>query len=113
TKASFTDRQAMVSTPFAFKASAFCTKPGRCLAEQVGVNAPGKAKNATFLPLNRSSVEMSRGPSLVMILSFIDGILSPTLIMCVVLLRRELRSARHYSLRKSDLHPFGVSAASR
>ncbi len=27
-------------------------KPGRCLAEQVGVNAPGTENSTTFLPLN-------------------------------------------------------------
>ncbi len=54
--------QAMVSTPFAFRLSAFWRKPGRCFASQVGVNAPGTENSTTFLPLNRSSVEMSRGP---------------------------------------------------
>ena len=80
TKASLTDRQTMASTPFALMAAACSTKPGRCLAEQVGVNAPGTAKSTTFLPLNRSSVETSFGPSAVARISFIDGMASPTLI---------------------------------
>src|SRR5579875_2959633 len=71
--------QAMVSTPLALIASACCTKPGRCLALQVGVNAPGTANSTTFLPLKISSVEPSFGPSFVAIISFITGIVSPTL----------------------------------
>src|ERR1700761_4341802 len=81
TNASLTAMQAMVSTPLAFSASAFCTKPGRCLALQVGVNAPGTAKRTTFLPLKISSVEISFGPSGVATISFMDGIVSPTLIV--------------------------------
>ena len=54
--------QAIVSMPFFLIASAFVTNPGRCLAEHVGVNAPGTENNTTFLPLNRSSVESGSGP---------------------------------------------------
>ena len=68
-----------MSTPFALMASAFCTKPGRCLTLQVGVNAPGTANITTFFPLKRSSVETSFGPSAVAIISFMDGMESPTL----------------------------------
>src|SRR3954467_9035545 len=78
--------QATVSTPFDLKASAFCTKPGRCLALHVGVNAPGTAKSTTFLPLKISSVEISFGPSAVATISFMDGMVSPTLIVMNVLL---------------------------
>src|SRR5262249_2735822 len=46
--------------------------------EQAGVNAPGTAKRATFLPPKSSSVVMSFGPSGVICLSVADGILSPT-----------------------------------
>ena len=56
TKASLTERQAMASTPFPLMSLACWTKPGRCLAEQVGVKAPGRPNNTTVLPLNRSSV---------------------------------------------------------
>ena len=80
--------QATVSTPLAFSASAFCTKPGRCLALQVGVKAPGTANRTTFLPLKISSVEISFGPSAVATISFMDGILSPTLIVMDFLLPR-------------------------
>src|SRR5271166_2773080 len=62
TKTSFTDVQAIRSTPFALKSAACCTKPGRCLTWQVGVNAPGTANKTAFLPLNSSSVETSDGP---------------------------------------------------
>src|SRR5581483_7963640 len=71
TNASLTERQAILSTPFFLISSALPTKPGRCLAEQVGVNAPGSANN-TVLPLPKIS-------SLVMSFIFTDGILSPTL----------------------------------
>ena len=74
TNASFTAMHAIVSTPFALRASAFCTKLGRCLTLQVGVNAPGTANNTTFLPLKISSVEVSLGPSGVPIINFMDGI---------------------------------------
>src|SRR3546814_4971166 len=47
TKASLTAMQAMVSTPLALNSAAFCTKPGRCLAEQVGVKAPGTENSTT------------------------------------------------------------------
>ena len=86
TKTSLTAMQAMVSTPLALRASAFCTKPGRCLALQVGVKAPGTAKRTTFLPLKISSVEISFGPSAVATISFMDGIVSPTLIVMGTLL---------------------------
>src|SRR5690242_16211687 len=79
TNASLTERHAILSTPFLRMSSALPTKPGRCLAEQVGVNAPGSA-NSTVLPLPKISSEViSFIPSLVMVLSFTDGILSPTL----------------------------------
>src|SRR4051794_32750033 len=81
TNASFTAMQATVSTPLALRASAFCTKLGRCLTLQVGVNAPGTANSTTFLPLKTSSVEVSLGPSGVAIISFMDGIGSPALIV--------------------------------
>src|SRR5581483_1816749 len=80
TKTSLTDMQAMVSTPFVQLADQIRAKPGRCLASQVGVNAPGTENNTTFLPLKRSSVETSFGPSLVITLRVPEGIRSPTLI---------------------------------
>src|SRR5690606_24445705 len=87
TKTSLTDPRAMLSTPLARMASACWMKPGRCLAEQVGVKAPGRAKTTTFLPPNSSSVETSLMPSAVFILSFVLGILSPTLIVMGASLR--------------------------
>ena len=51
TLASFTATQAILSTPFLRSASALLAKLGRCLTEQVEVNAPGTANRATFLPL--------------------------------------------------------------
>src|SRR5690349_25010969 len=71
----------MVSTPFFLSSAAFSTKPGRCLAEQVGVKAPGRPNSTTFLPLKKSSVCTSFTPSGVICLSLTDGILSPTLMV--------------------------------
>ncbi len=67
--------------PFWWMASEFWMKPGRCLAEQVGVKAPGSAKTTTFY---RRKVPTSlpasvRRPSSAS--TFADGILSPTLIV--------------------------------
>lgn len=50
TKASFTEIQAIVSTPLPLNSSAFSTKPGRCLVLHVGVKAPGTAKMMTCAP---------------------------------------------------------------
>ena len=61
TKASLTEMQAIASTPLAFSASKFSTKPGTCLAEQVGVKAPGSANSATVLPAKKLSVLTGRG----------------------------------------------------
>ena len=80
TNTSLTAMQAIVSTPLARIWSASCTKPGRCLASQVGVNAPGTENSTTFLPLKSSSVVMSFGPSLVIVLSVPAGMRSPALI---------------------------------
>src|SRR5580704_8867198 len=93
TNASLTAVQAMVSTPLALIAAAFCTNPGRCFWLQVGVKAPGTANSTTFLPLKMSSVDTSLGPSDVAIISFIDGIVSPTLIVMVLLLPERDRPA--------------------
>src|SRR5262245_9560874 len=84
TNASLTDRQAIVSTPLALSAPALCTNPGRCLAEQVGVKAPGRANSTTVLPLNRSSVEMVWMPSEFLYFRFVAGILSPTLMVMML-----------------------------
>src|SRR6185503_16527214 len=84
TKTSFTATQAMVSTPLAFSAAAFCVNPGRCLAEQVGVNAPGTANRATFLPVKSSSVLIGRGPSGPKVVKVALGTLSPTFRAMVV-----------------------------
>ena len=68
-----------MSTPRALSLSAFCTNPGRCFAEQVGVNAPGTEKSTTFFPLNSSSVGTGSGPLAPMRVNVPLGILSPTL----------------------------------
>src|SRR3972149_1006556 len=81
TNASFTDMQAIVSMPLALNLSALCRKPGTCFAEQVGVNAPGRPNNTTFLLANRSSVLTASGPFSPSLYSVADGILSPTLIV--------------------------------
>ena len=63
TKASFTAMQA-TSMPFFLNSPNFSTYPGRCLAEQVGVKAPGTENSTTFLPLKISSVLIACTPSL-------------------------------------------------
>src|SRR5258707_943992 len=79
TNASFTEMQAMVSTPFAFSFSASATNPGTCFAEQGGVNAPGRAKATTFLRGAKSSwVVTAFGPSGPSMRSVALGTLSPT-----------------------------------
>jgi hypothetical protein len=80
TKTSLTETQAIVSTPLAFSSAAFSLKPGRCLAEQVGVKAPGTANSATVLPLKMSSVVTGAGPSAVLVMKVAAGSVSPTLI---------------------------------
>mmetsp|Transcript_17212 Transcript_17212/g.29416 ORF Transcript_17212/g.29416 Transcript_17212/m.29416 type:complete len:213 (-) Transcript_17212:51-689(-) len=83
TKASFTLRQAMVSTPLALISSARSTKPGKCLRLHVGVKAPGTAKMTTFLPLHRASVSTSfMLPSVSKYLKAADGRRSPTAMAC-------------------------------
>jgi hypothetical protein len=81
TNTSFTARHASVSIPFAFSACAFCTNPGRCVFEQVGVNAPGTENRTTDLPLNSSSVDRAPGPSFFMMPKVPLGTLSPTLMV--------------------------------
>src|ERR1700743_3953528 len=90
TNTSFTAVHAMVSTPFALIWSASSTKPGRCLASQVGVKAPGTENSTTVLPPKSCSVVIFCGPSLVMRVNAPSGILSPALI--VILFPYRLRS---------------------
>src|SRR5262249_18521119 len=78
TNTSLTAMQAMVSTCFALMASACWTKPGRCLALQVGVKAPGTENSTTFLPLNSSAVVMSAGPLSDIVLNVPSGMRLPT-----------------------------------
>ena len=84
TKASLTAVQAISSTPFAFSSDALSTKPGRCFAEQVGVNAPGTEKSATLRPLKNSLPSTGSGPSAVARTNCASGTLSPTLIVIVL-----------------------------
>ena len=86
TNTSLTPVTAMVSTPFFLKASAFLRKLGMCRLLQVGVNAPGTANSATFLPLKTSSVVFGLGPSDVMTRNVAFGSVSPTLIVMGVVL---------------------------
>src|SRR5579862_1624599 len=79
TKTSLTPVTAMVLTPLALKAAALFKKLGMCMLVQVGVNAPGTANSATFLPLKMSSVVFGLGPSAVMTRNVALGNLSPTL----------------------------------
>src|SRR5690606_23204660 len=77
TKASLTAVATISSTPFAFSSPAFSTKPGRCLAEQVGVKAPGTENRATFLPAKYSPLWTFSGPFSVALTSVTSGILAP------------------------------------
>src|SRR6185437_15152184 len=105
TNASLTEMQAMVSTPLALILSNDVTKPGTCLAEQVGVKAPGRAKATTFLPgANNSSVVTALGPSGPIPRSVAWGTLSPTLTISLAPLQSRLRT-----LGKAG---FGVRCAS-
>ena len=56
---SFTDTQAITSTPAFLKTGYKCSYLGKCVDEQVGVKAPGKEKTTTVLPLKNSSVLIS------------------------------------------------------
>src|SRR5690349_18105422 len=91
TNASFTDTHQISSTPLPFSASKFWMKLGTCLAEQVGVKAPGSAKTAIFLPFTRSSTLKVFGPTVQPLPSTSmnscnvpAGSLSPTLIVIYV-----------------------------
>src|ERR1700722_10660823 len=98
TKTSFTAVHAMVSTPFALILSANSTKPGKCFASQVGVNAPGTENSTTVFPLNSSSAVSFCGPSLVMRVNLPSGILSPTLMVIGILLSYlQVSACRRYT----------------
>jgi hypothetical protein len=89
TNASLTEMQAIVSTPFFLKASAAATNPGTCLALQVGMKAPGKAKAPTFLfGAKTSSVETVVGPSGPIVYNVALGTLSPTFVIALLLWQR-------------------------
>ena len=62
---------------FKGKKVALFSVPGRCLAEQVGVNAPGTENSATFLPLKYSPDWTFSGPSGVALTSVTSGLRSP------------------------------------
>src|SRR6185437_7923685 len=79
TNTSLTPVTAMLCTPFALIAAALFRKLGMCLLLHVGVNAPGTANKATFLPLKISSVVLGLGPSAVIVRNVALGSLSPTL----------------------------------
>ena len=64
-----------------FNSSAFSTKPGRCLAEQVGVKAPGTANSATLRPAKKSFDWTCSGPLSVAFTIFTSGMVSPLLMV--------------------------------
>src|SRR5580658_10415547 len=86
TNTSLTLTQAMVSTPLDFSSAACSLKLGRCLAEQVGVKAPGTANRPTVLPANSASVVSGPGPSAPNTVKVAAGTLSPTLMVMGLLL---------------------------
>src|SRR4029453_413153 len=106
TKTSLTAMHTILSTPLPRSAAALSTKPGRCLASQVGVNAPG-TENSTTRPLPRSSAAVTlTGPSAPMIFSLPSGILSPALIVIIVFLPllNLARRARARKVARLDEH---------
>src|ERR1700730_4567680 len=56
TNGSLTEMQTMASIPCALKAGASSLNRGKCVDEQVGVNAPGSEKTTTFLCEKMSSL---------------------------------------------------------
>ena len=71
---------AIFEIPLSINELTLLIKPGKCLAEQVGVNAPGNANKTTFLFAKYSSVVISFIPSLPFTLNTPSGNLSPILI---------------------------------
>ena len=55
----------------------YSTNPGKCLAEHVGVNAPGTEKTTIFLSEKYSATFISITPSELKVFSVTEGILSP------------------------------------
>src|SRR3990167_5545039 len=116
TKASFTLRHQISSTPAALKSAACCRKPGTCLAEQVGVNAPGRANTAIVLPAEAFWASTALGPMLQPLpstslysISVAAGIFSPTLIMLCSSLcwpaGRGWKARSHNQARKKKKRP--------
>jgi hypothetical protein len=70
--------QAMTSTPFAWKSETSLLNPGKWVAEQVGVKAPGTPKMTAFFPPNNSAVVFAYNPSALMNLRVAAGNLDPT-----------------------------------
>ena len=58
TNASFTDKQIIASTPLALILSALATKPGKCAALQVGVNAPGTADHNLLICRKLTNIQI-------------------------------------------------------
>src|ERR1700694_844450 len=56
TNGSLTETQTMASMPCALNAGASSLNRGKCVDEQVGVNAPGSEKTTTFLREKMSSL---------------------------------------------------------
>jgi hypothetical protein len=70
---------------FRLEVTAFSTNPGRCLASQVGVNAPGTENNTTVLPFEERVAREVRRTILCHHLESAAGNLSPTLIDILIL----------------------------
>ncbi len=56
TNGSLTEMQTIESIPWSAKTGASSLKRGRCVDEQVGVNAPGSENTTTFLPAKMSAL---------------------------------------------------------
>src|SRR5262245_20343507 len=114
TNGSFTERQTISSTPFLRSSADFSTNPGRCFIEQVGVYAPGTAKNTTVRPLVSSPIDTSFGPPSPISLSFTSGSASPALMPMWILRRSHLTvRARPVNVRHGPGSPPPQSRALR
>ena len=70
--------------PLALRSGAFVMKSGKCLAEQVGVNAPGRPKRTTFYPEKSTSLLIVSDPSAPTVTNMPEGIVSPKLTVIIL-----------------------------
>ena len=74
---SFTAIHAILETPFEINFSELFINPGKCLAEQVGVKAPGRANKTTVEDSKYSSMLICLIPSSSLLTKTPEGKVSP------------------------------------